>query len=693
MSLLMLLVGCGLGGGGGDKDKDVEPESCGENVEVFTERVWEPVLGNQCIVCHTSDGQAASTAMVLDPNDMLASLRAATSVADRLLQKPTGQHSGGHGGGTLVEEGGEAYKALSFWADWSTGTCELPSDNCADESLARRLRRLSHDEYDNTLSDLFNIESTLGQALAADVSVEGFNNDAEALTVAPLLADQYRSAAESVVDALDLDALLPCDPAELGYAACATVFIDDFGLRAFRRPINATELERYFDLWSAIAVEDSFEQGIRWVIIAMLQSPHFLYRSELGELGESGQFVFTDWEVASALSYLLWGTMPDEALFAAAGAGELHTGDQIDAQIVRMAADDRILIRTADFVDVWFHLDLLFTVSREGLTEALRQSMAAEVRNLVMDAAAAGGTLSELMGAGEVDPGGGAGSSFLTRGAVLTTHGLSSGSGPIQRGVLLRERLLCEPLPPPPSDLDTSPPESDPELNTRDRYAQHSENPACASCHTLIDPLGFAFEHYDHLGQWREADNGHPIDASGSLDSVAFDGPQGLTDVLVADERFQACFDQTWRRWATGSEACGEDRGAVGLIEPLLAVADRESFRLRSGGSEEGDTLAVGPRLSLENLPEDDQDYSGNVVFEIGDYNSWETGFCADATVNNEGAETVTWEVSATLPGEITSIWNAETWLDGELSIFVGVEWNATLAPGETASFGFCGAY
>ncbi len=95
----------------------------------------------------------------------------------------------------------------------------------------------------------------------------------------------------------------------------------------------------------------------------------------------------------------------------------------------------------------------------------------------------------------------------------------------------------------------------------------------------------------------------------------------------------------------------------------------------------------------MDDLPEDDQDYNGNVVFEIGDYNRWETGFCADATVRNESAETVTWEVSATLPGEITSIWNAETWLDGELSIFVGVEWNATLAPGETASFGFCGAY
>jgi cellulase/cellobiase CelA1 len=101
----------------------------------------------------------------------------------------------------------------------------------------------------------------------------------------------------------------------------------------------------------------------------------------------------------------------------------------------------------------------------------------------------------------------------------------------------------------------------------------------------------------------------------------------------------------------------------------------------------------AGPRLSLDDLPEDDQDYSGNVVLDLGDYNSWDTGFCVNAEVTNEGDETATWEVSATISGDITSIWNAETWLEGEESVFVGVEWNATLAPGETTTFGFCGSY
>ena len=153
---------------------------CEEDVAVFTEYVWTPVLSQQCVGCHVDGGQAAGTALVLDPDDMLASLRAATAVGERLLLKPTGQHESGHGGGTLVTEEGPAHEALALWVRWGQGDCELPGeDDCSDEVLSRRLRRLSHDEYDRTLTDLLDVESNYGQQLAADTTVDGYDNDAE----------------------------------------------------------------------------------------------------------------------------------------------------------------------------------------------------------------------------------------------------------------------------------------------------------------------------------------------------------------------------------------------------------------------------------------------------------------------------------------------------------------------------------
>lgn len=685
---------------------------CEEDVAVFTEHVWTPVLSQQCVGCHVAGGPAAGTALLLDPDDMLASLRAASAVGERLLLKPTGQHESGHGGGTLVTEAGPAYEALALWVRWGQGECTLPDgDDCSEALLPRRLRRLSHDAYDQTLSDLLEIDSRYGQQLAADPTVDGYDNDAATLTVSGLLADQYRSTAEELVATLDVESLHACDPSQAGYTACAVRFIEAVGLRTFRRPLSADELDRYLVLWKSVAVDDGHPEGLRWVLIAMLQSPHFLYRSELGVKGEDGIFTLTDWEVASVLSYLLWGTMPDETLLIEAEAGALQTRPEIQAQIDRMADDERVVETATEFVRIWLQLDRLPSVSRDGLTDALRESMADEVTALIEETVSEDGSLTDLLSSraawldaemaahygvsetGWVELDGVEYSGLLTRAAVLTTHGLSSGSGPVQRGVLVRERLLCEPLAPPPSDIDTSPPEADASASTREHYEAHSTDPQCASCHNLIDPLGFAFEHHDQLGQWRAREGEHEIDASGALDGVAFDGPAALTAALLDDARLYGCFDQSWRRWASGAETCGDGGGADSLTAPLLDLLHQEDLALRTGAADEGDTLASGVRLSLEELPEDDVDYSGAVVLELIEVDAWGDGYCADATVTNAGDEAVEWEVRTTLSAEISSLWNAEAWQEGDETVFVGVSWSAILAPGESTSFGFCATY
>jgi hypothetical protein len=474
-----------------------------------------------------------------------------------------------------------------------------------------------------------------------------------------------------------------------------------------------------------VAEEDGFDAGVQWVITAMLQSPHFLYRSELGLLGTDGLWQLTDWEVASELSYLLWGTMPDEALMTAAQIGALRNPAQIRSQVARMSEDPRAEGRASAFVRSWLQLDLLKTVSREGLSDGLRESLTAETQALVDEVAAGGGTLEDLMLArvtwadeslrdhyghettGWIELDDETTGGLLTQGSVLTTYALSSGSSPIHRGVLVRERMLCEDLSPPPADLDTSPPEVDLSLSTRERYSEHSSNPACSSCHNKIDPIGFGFEHYDGLGRYRDVDGVHDVDASGDVDGVEFEGVEDLSALLLDDDRFRSCFVQTWRRWGTGAESCADDPGEVGLTEPLTELTERVSFmyRAEAGAAEEQGSLASGSGLSeselaaiVEALGEIDTGAGGGggggtagVTLDLTTVSEWDSGFCMDAVVSNLSGSAVAWEVRATIPGTISGIWNAEYLLDGSDYVFVGVDWNSELGPGETAEFGFCG--
>ena len=717
--VLALLFACG-GSSDGGADRTTDPSqpkeltpggltengSCPEDLDVFEPVVWDAVMGQTCIGCHSEGAVGSSSAFSLG-TDMLANLRMATAQGENLVLKPTGLHPDGHGGGEVVSLGSVEHDALQFWVDWGQGICaDAPTDGCFEDEAPRRLRRLTQGEYARTLEDLLGIQAApIADALAADPEVDGFKNDAEALVVGSLLADQYRTTAEQVV----WDAPLPagCDPDVDGAATCAQERIEDFGFRAFRRPLAEEELDAYVLFWNEVAQVDGFDEGMRWTMAAMLQSPHFLYRSELGVLGDDG-FELTDWELATELSYSFWGTMPDDELFAAAEAG--FDDASLQEQVDRLAADPRALDTMADMVEVWLHLDLLETVSREGLEDSLRDAMAEETRTLVKDVAGEGGTLADLFtarhttvddqlaahygleGTGRVELDGERYGGLLTQGSVLTAHARPSGSSPIHRGVLVRERLLCEHLPPPPSDLDTSPPPVDPNLSTRERYAQHATDPACAGCHDKIDLIGFGFEAYDGLGRWRDDDAGHAIDDSGDVDGAAFVGPFDLAELLLDDARVRTCFVETWRRHATGGPTCATDPGhGVRLMDPLLELPGLTGFRRRVGGVEEGDSLAVGVRPSLEPLEETDiPDGAPADAFALNVNNDWGTGYCAEGVVTNTTSADWTWEVRVEDVGSITSAWNGEYTLDGPDALFVGVDWNGTIPPGGSASFGFC---
>ena len=161
----------GVGAGGADDTAgsadDTGAETlCPEDVDLFEERVWDPVLSTYCVGCHVSDGPAAGTRMVFKPDDMLHNLRAASDVVDLLLLKPTGLHEAGHAGGALVLPETEAWEALEFWVDWTNGICEEGEEGCEDGPLPRRLRRLDHSEYQRTIEDLLGIATDHAETLA-----------------------------------------------------------------------------------------------------------------------------------------------------------------------------------------------------------------------------------------------------------------------------------------------------------------------------------------------------------------------------------------------------------------------------------------------------------------------------------------------------------------------------------------------
>ena len=700
--------------GGSDTGADA---LCPEDVDLFEERVWDPVLGPFCVGCHVADGPASGTRMVFKPDDMLHNLRAASGVADLLLVKPTGLHEAGHAGGELVLPDTDAWESLAFWVDWSSGICEEGSEECEDTPLPRRLRRLDHSEYQRTIEDLLGITTDHAETLAPDVAVDGFPNDVDALLVSGLLADQYRAAAEEMSSVADISGMLACVPEDGAVTQCAAQTINDLDMRTFRRPLAADELTVYLDLWAEVALDDGFFEGIRWVLAGMLQSPHFLYRSELGASAGGEAYVLTDWEVASALSYLIWGTMPDDELFAAAAAGELSTADQIEAQADRLLADDRALETAADFVEIWLHLDRLATVSREGLTWELQEAMREQTRETVKALAAEGAPVSALVAgnqshipemltshygieeSGWVSLDGERYGGLLTHGSLLTVFALADGSSPVHRGVAVRERMLCEHLPPPPANLDTSPPATDADGTTREKYAVHSSLPECASCHEMIDPIGFGFEHYDHLGRYRTEEVGQPVDASGNVDGRSFDGVADLAELLVDEPRFRACFVETWRRWGQGTESCADDVGDVGILDPLRELTTRTSFTQRTASADEGPTRAAGTGLSEEEILSVAETVgevlpggaSAGIEFSLVETTTWPGGFCSDGTVTNTSDTPTVWTVRASITGVITSIWSAEFEIDGEDHVFTGVEWNAELPAFGSTTFGFCG--
>ena len=397
------------------------------------------------------------------------------------------------------------------------------------------------------------------------------------------------SAAEDVAAraVANMDGLLECDRASEGDEACARQLVARLGRRAFRRPLSSEEQSVLESVYSTLSAELSFEEAITAVLEVMLQSPAFLYRPEIVVDPSEPVMRLDGYQLATRLAYTFWSTTPDETLLNAAERGELDTDDAIAEQARRLLGHERAEPAIQGFFHHLLELDSLQGLTKaaevyptfdEGIAGLMQQETEAFVRAVMiapegdrrwttllsadwsmMNAELASyyglsGPSGEAFERVSLDSAHHAG--LLTHGSVLAPRARTYETSPIHRGMFIRGTILCGTVPDVPENLDVDPPDPDPTLTTRQRLTEHRDNEECSSCHAQIDPLGFAFEHFDGAGRFRADENGLPIDASGELTGVDtaghFDGAVSMADRILGSDDAQLCFAKRYFAYAQG---------------------------------------------------------------------------------------------------------------------------------------------
>ena len=448
--------------------------------------------------------------------------------------------------------------------------------------------RLTAPQLHNTYVALFGEPLEL-PTLPQDDQLYGFTSlSAATKTVAPVEAEQYEAAAYAALDQVwgdpaRLDELVGCDTIAIT-DDCVQAFVGDFAARAWRRPATSEEIDDVVAVGLEAAVKmDAPSQGTKYALAVVLQSPHFLFRVAIGEPSTSGDWLrFTSWEMASRLSYLITDGPPDEALRDAARADELVDESAVRAQAERLvnspAARPALVAFFADFMNIG-RLDELDKDPEqfEQLTPSLGRSMRLEIERMFegvvfekegdfrqlfttrdtyvnADLAAVYG----LEGIEGTDfspvtlPDDGRRAGLLTTAGFLAMNAHKTATSPTHRGRFVRISLLCQDVPPPPPGVDTTIPAPGEEAQTmRDRLAAHVEDPACKTCHEMMDPIGFGLEHYDAIGAWRDEDAGLPVDAATELDGRPFDGGVELGALMAELDSVGACIARRFYQHAT----------------------------------------------------------------------------------------------------------------------------------------------
>jgi len=481
------------------------------------------------------------------------------------------------------------------------------------------MHRLTRSQYENTLRDLFGpIE--LPPDLETDTLLHGFSNVAAgSITISPLAAEQFEAAAYHVTGQVFADparrvALLGCTP-KAGDDACARGFVEELGLRAWRRPLATDELDQLLSLSGQLAgtLDDPWK-GLEFAVAAILQSPHFLFRIERGQPDPDhpSRLALTSWEMASRLSYLIWNTTPDDDLLAAAERGDLATAEGVASEAERLLSSSRARPALLHFYGEFLNLQRLADLTKNvdvypqmspTLGKSMREEIERTFEHLVFEEDAdirqlldskttfVNPELAELYGVPDEQarfwrvtwPDSSPRLGLLGTAGILALYAHNTATSPTLRGKFIRMNLLCQDIPAPPPGVITKLDDAGDAKTMRDKLTAHRENPTCAACHDLMDPLGLGLEHFDAIGAYRKTDNGYEIDATGDLDGQAFDGARELGALLAGMPELGACVARRFYRHGLGHL---EERAE----EPAI---DQLAERFAEGGYRVKDLVAI----------------------------------------------------------------------------------------------------
>ena len=499
--------------------------------------------------------------------------------------------------------------------------------------------RLTHQQWENSVRDLLRLQSIpdLSSGFEPDTQISFFDNNSRALRVSNDLWSNYQSAAESLAESVTGDppalARLIPDGLSSDSSEQPRALVRELGRRAYRRPLSSEEIDAHLALFEGAAIHfpemDAFDAGVRALIEALLQSPYFLYRIETGVDRDGSSVRLDDFEVASRLSYMIWNTMPDDLLLEEAERGALGTPEQIAAQATRLLDDPRGQAMVERFHAQLFNWGLFRGLSKDqsefplyygGVGDDMYEEARRFVENVVF---VEEGDLAKLLTAPYTFANDGLAaiyglegsfgpsftkasfdaSSQAQRGGLLTQLGFLAShgglTGSVHRGVFINHRVLCTELPPPPDALPPIPADDGMTMTSRERIEMHTGPGTCgASCHgTFINPVGFAFESFDGLGQYRLEENGLPIDAAAAFEFadglMEFDGASEFNHTIAERVETHDCYTKHWVEYALGRDTAGSDLDLIqslgdrsldgfSIKELLIELVKSDEFRSRN---------------------------------------------------------------------------------------------------------------
>ncbi len=602
---------------------------CAEAPLDFAADLYSRLEAKNCRACHSTSGVASGTRLQFPehgaPQGVIQrfglGLKRLVNQAEisqsALLLKPTNKIP--HTGGPLIAADSEEERLLRRWVEYLASE-DFDAESTQDAQAERRLepiRRLTHMQYDNTVRHLLGDSTRPSRKFPSEDYVHGYTNQASAQVITPALAELYGQVAERLANNVfrygDEHGLLPCEPASPADRACARAFVDDFGAKAFRRPLTDSEREAHVELllqWAAQG--NSFHSGAAAVIEAVLQSPHFLFLVPHANDSPAKPF-----EVASRLAYALWNAPPDEELLAAAATGGLETRSSVDAHSRRMLASDLATETFDNFLAQWMRFDRLRNSVKDrnrfrDYGPEVAESMTEESRRLfrhlawndldfreffTADYTFADDFLTKVYGMSDPSvpfgkteyPADSTRSGILGHGTFLAQTGKPIHTSPTERGLFVREHFLCQAIPPPPPGVDTSLPPltlGGRPMTIRETMEElHASQPVCASCHKLVDPIGYGFEHFDTVGAHRETElvrveptpqqeregakateHSLPIDSTGFVAGIpdsAFGSPQDVGRILAQSPICQQCIVRQLFRYLFGRSETSRDTEVI----------------------------------------------------------------------------------------------------------------------------------